>query len=318
MTDTSPTITRRPHFRRHDPQPFVIQDDDIAIVRFVYEGRFRRSTDICKFMSHRPAKKILERLAVLYHNGALDRPAAQRDYFSANKRRPAYIYAIGSRGAALLAEVDGIEMPKTDWSRAKNGARPTLHPPSPSDLRRTHRVQNGDQTAPRSQIYRTFRNSQPRARPPPSNSPTPGSGRPRCQHQTASSSTRRMCLMPPSASISFRSEQDFSTCWRPTERPCPCGASTFSKTSLLRKISHLLPRTQGRLSQPHLQHPKFQSADRAPRSPERATNTIAMIKKHIAPTNMFLFTDVASLQNARDVLALAWTTAKGEHVRLAD
>lgn len=26
----------------------------VAIIRFVYEGRFRRSTDICKFMSHRP------------------------------------------------------------------------------------------------------------------------------------------------------------------------------------------------------------------------------------------------------------------------
>ena len=79
MTDTTPIIPRRPHFRRHDPQPFIVQNDDIAIARFVYEGRFRRSTDICKFMAHRPAKKILERLAVLYHNQVLDRPRAQRD-----------------------------------------------------------------------------------------------------------------------------------------------------------------------------------------------------------------------------------------------
>src|SRR5947207_993329 len=77
MTDTAPTTPRRPHFRRHNPQPFVVQNDDIAIARFVHDGRFRRSPDIVQHINHlhrlagqppRPAKKIIERLGVLYHN----------------------------------------------------------------------------------------------------------------------------------------------------------------------------------------------------------------------------------------------------------
>ena len=45
---------------------------------------------------------------------------------------------------------------------------------------------------------------------------------------------------------------------------------------------------------------------------------IKVIKKHVAPSNMFLFTDSAALQSAPDVLSLAWTSAKGQPVRLID
>jgi hypothetical protein len=45
---------------------------------------------------------------------------------------------------------------------------------------------------------------------------------------------------------------------------------------------------------------------------------ISMLKKHVTPSNMFLFTDAAALQSAPDVLSLAWTSGKGQPVRLID
>ena len=51
---------------------------------------------------------------------------------------------------------------------------------------------------------------------------------------------------------------------------------------------------------------------------ERTANMIAMIKKHVAPSNMFLFTHSAALQSASDVLSLAWTSGKDQPVRLID
>ena len=109
-----PTASRRPHFRRHAPPPLRITDDDIAIVRHVGKHRFLRSTHIARLLQ-RPAKKVVERLGALYHTGYLDRPRAQLDYYATSGRAP-YVYALGNRGAALLAEVDGVEQPKVDWT----------------------------------------------------------------------------------------------------------------------------------------------------------------------------------------------------------
>jgi hypothetical protein len=83
-------------------------------------------TDICKFMGRRPPKKIVERVGVLFHNGYLDRPASQRDYYRANARRAPYIYALGNRGKELLADL--VEPPKTDLTRAnREMGRPFIH-----------------------------------------------------------------------------------------------------------------------------------------------------------------------------------------------
>ena len=56
------------------------------------------------------------------------------------------------------------------------------------------------------------------------------------------------------------------------------------------------------------------------KTPDRVRNAIAMIQKHIVPggSNIFLFTDVETLQNASNVLAVEWITSKGQRVRLRD
>ena len=124
---TQHSTQRRPHFRRSKPPPIRITDDDIAIVRHVDEHRFRRSTDLVRLLAPRPPKKIIERLGVLYHTGYLDRPPAQRDYFTA-RTRPAYIYALGNRGAGLLHALDGTDAPKVDWTdKNRTVGRPFMH-----------------------------------------------------------------------------------------------------------------------------------------------------------------------------------------------
>lgn len=91
-----------------------LTDDDIAVIRHVAAHRFLRSTHVVSLLQ-RPSKKVLERLAALYHNGYLDRPRAQLDYYATAGSAP-LVYALGNKGAALLAERDGTSFPKVDWT----------------------------------------------------------------------------------------------------------------------------------------------------------------------------------------------------------
>ncbi|NJO35184.1 MAG: hypothetical protein HC869_20820 [Rhodospirillales bacterium] len=62
-----------------------LTEDDLAIIRHIAKHRFLRSTHLIRLMPHRSYKKLVERLGALYHNGYLDRPRAQLDYY-ANRR----------------------------------------------------------------------------------------------------------------------------------------------------------------------------------------------------------------------------------------
>ena len=66
-------------------------------------------------MPHRSYKKLLERLGALYHNGFVDRPRAQLDYYSTAGSAP-IVYALGNRGALVLAEHDGMDRAQVDWT----------------------------------------------------------------------------------------------------------------------------------------------------------------------------------------------------------
>lgn len=106
---------RRPKFKRASPQSIKLTEDDIAITRYIAEHRFRRSSDVFRHLSHRPPKKLRERLRKLYDLGYLDRPLAQRDdHIQIGKAH--LIYALGDRGAQLLSEVDGFVAPKSSWT----------------------------------------------------------------------------------------------------------------------------------------------------------------------------------------------------------
>lgn len=91
-----------------------LTDDDLAAIRFVANHRFLRSTHLIALLERSP-KKLLERFAALYHNGYLDRPRAQLDYYATAGSAP-LVYALGNKGADILTELDGSQRAKVDWT----------------------------------------------------------------------------------------------------------------------------------------------------------------------------------------------------------
>lgn len=105
--------------------PIHLTDDDVAILRYVNDYRFRRSSDIYRRLSHRSQNKVRERLRKLYDLAYLDRPLAQRDNHLQRGKAHA-IYALGNRGSQILSHIDGTTPPKTDWTQ-KNHQVKQLH-----------------------------------------------------------------------------------------------------------------------------------------------------------------------------------------------
>ncbi len=92
-----------------------LTDDDLAVLRFIARYRFLRSTHLVRLFPERSAKKLIERLGVLYHNQYLDRPRAQLDYYATAGSSP-MVYALGNRGADALAAHDGASRAHVDWT----------------------------------------------------------------------------------------------------------------------------------------------------------------------------------------------------------
>ena len=96
VSDTLGAKARRPRFSRTAPDPIQLTTDDIAIIGHVARHRFLRSTHLARLIPHRSYKKLIERLAALYHNGYLDRPRAQLDAYARSGSAP-MVYALGGR-----------------------------------------------------------------------------------------------------------------------------------------------------------------------------------------------------------------------------
>jgi len=103
---------RRLRFRRHrfGKPTFVLQERDHEIIRLVGNYRFITSEEIQALISGSD-QTILRRLQKLYHAGYLDRPRSQR--LRGNTKM---IYALGNKGAHLVATLLGIEPSKGDWA----------------------------------------------------------------------------------------------------------------------------------------------------------------------------------------------------------
>ena len=114
MTLPQPATARRTRFKRATPDPMRLTSDDLTILRHIAKHRFLRSTHLLRLMSDRSMKKLIERLGALYHNGYVDRPRAQLDYYAAAGSSP-MVYALGNRGALVLAEYD-MDRAQIDWT----------------------------------------------------------------------------------------------------------------------------------------------------------------------------------------------------------
>ncbi len=70
----------------------------------------------------RSPDRLRRRLSALYHNGYLDRPIAQRDSFARLGSAP-LVYALGTKGAVALAEIDARYVAAVDWTDKNRTAR---------------------------------------------------------------------------------------------------------------------------------------------------------------------------------------------------
>jgi len=116
---------RRPRFARSRPAPLHFTPDDLTILRHVAEHRFLRSTHLVQLIERSP-DRLIRRLAHLFHNGFLDRPIAQRDSFARVGSAP-LVYALGTKGAAVLAEIDARYSAAVEWTdKNRSAKRPYL------------------------------------------------------------------------------------------------------------------------------------------------------------------------------------------------
>jgi len=90
-----------------------LQPRDIQIIRLVYDFRFLNSDQINALVSG-SEQGILRRLQKLFHYGFLDRPPRQLINPLAGTQK--MVYALGDRGADLLAEKSPIDRGKIKWT----------------------------------------------------------------------------------------------------------------------------------------------------------------------------------------------------------
>src|SRR6185295_4209660 len=113
-----PISVRRPRFERATTREFHLTPRDLDLIRAVAAHRFLRSTHLAALDGGSP-QKLLRRLHLLYHHGYLDRPRMQLEFYERGSEP--MVYALGNRGAVLLAKEDGEARGKLNWS-AKNSA----------------------------------------------------------------------------------------------------------------------------------------------------------------------------------------------------
>lgn len=110
------SASRRPRFcRASDAPAFRLTRDDIAIILHIARHRFLRSSHVAALV-RRSVDRTNDRLCHLYHAGYVERPRAQLDYYPTNGSAP-IVYALADRGARVLREREGIDLPHVDWSR---------------------------------------------------------------------------------------------------------------------------------------------------------------------------------------------------------
>jgi len=313
---TLPPGTRRPHFRRHAPMPMRTTPDDIAIVRFVGKHRFRRSTDIVRHMSHRAPKKIVERLTELYHGNLLDRPRAQLDHFDPHHRAP-YVYALGNKGAALLAELDDARASGIDWTdKNREAGRPFID----------HALLIGDVMTAAARVMRArpdvllLEPADILANAPEQTQRSDNPWRFAAPVPTDNGLLQDLAIIPDKA-FGF----DFTIARkRPyffLEADCatmPVWRSNLQQSSMRKKF---LVYHHGHAAQLHTARygvGNFRVLT-VTSSAERIASMIDAVKQITSGkgTNLFLFATAAAVRTCNDFLALPWTSGKGETVSLA-
>lgn len=307
---------RRTRFARLAPPPLRLTDDDIAIVRHVARHRFLRSTHIARLLPDRSAKKLVERLGLLYHNGVLDRPRAQLDYYATAGSAP-LVYALGSRGALLLAERDGMDRADVDWTW-KNRTVGRLfieHTLLTADVMVAAELVMRQHSTVRMISAEAIIANAPEAT---GRAASPLKLTVRANHAGA---VRDLSVIPDAVfGLDFTAARIRKYFFLEADRATmPITRADLGQTSILRKlVTYLAGGGTGNAFGRHLGIGNFRVLT-VTTSAERMASMIATLQGLTGGTgsSQFLFADRASFANTPDLLTLPWTTGKGERVTLA-
>jgi hypothetical protein len=309
MSQTIGVITkRRPRFHRAEEAPaFQLTERDVEMARQVASHRFLRSTHVSQLLSA-PHHKIRERLASLYHAGYLDRPRAQLEYHVQGGGSAPIVYALGTRGARLLIERDGLENADIDWARKNHeaGRQFILHTLSVADIRVALtvacRAREGLTLQHPTQLLATLPDET-------RNSLNPWTMRVRLQHNGALRDIGLLpdyvfaLILPDGRRRPFVVECDRGT--MPVER------ATLDQTSMLRKFLAYEAVRQQRMHTARYGWLNFRVLTIAP-----STDRIATMRATVARTAalkaspLFLFADHPTLLQS-DILGSSWVDAIG-------
>jgi hypothetical protein len=116
---------RRPRFRRTRTRPFLVTERDLAIIELVYRYRLLNSEHLASLVKG-SSQVIRRRLQLLYHARYLDRPRIQIADFYRNSKPEPMVYALGNKGADLLAEHLGLPRRTIDWTAKNRKIRDTF------------------------------------------------------------------------------------------------------------------------------------------------------------------------------------------------
>lgn len=308
---------RRSKFKRAAAEPMRLTDDDLAILRHIAKHRFLRSTHLALLLPHRSYKKLLERLGALYHNGFVDRPRAQLDYYATAGSAP-IVYALGNRGALVLAESDGMDRAQVDWTW-KNRAVGRLYI--------DHTLLTADvivaaqwATRQRPDIKVISAGTMLAAAPESTrHAENPFKLKTRTNYQ---GKLVDLSVIPDAVfGLDFTAERKRKYFFLEADRATmPISRADLNQTSFMRKlIAYLAGGGKANAFGAHFGIGNFRVLT-VTTSSERTATMIAALKEltNGAGSSQFLFVDRAALSESANLFSLEWRTGKGDVVTLAD
>lgn len=106
---------RSPRFARVDDEMSVATERHLAILRWLFEHRVL-SSDLIAALDGGSPQQVLRTLRTMYDAALIDRPKAQIALLIQRGNAP-LMYCLGRAGARLLAERDGVDVSRIDWTQ---------------------------------------------------------------------------------------------------------------------------------------------------------------------------------------------------------
>lgn len=312
-----PATARRSRFKRAAPEPLRLTDDDMAIIRHIARHRFLRSTHLLQLMPERSAKKLIERLGALYHNGYIDRPRAQLDYYATAGSAP-MVHAVGNRGAQALADRNGVARGQIDWTwKNRSVGRVFIeHTLLTADAMVATECAVASHADVRLMDAAEILTNAPETTRRAAN---PFRLATRAQHE---GQLVDLAVIPDAVfGLDFSVERKRKYFFLEADRATmPVVRRDLDQTSFVRKlVTYLAGGGQPNAFGAHFGVGNFRVLT-VTTSCERMATMIDALKQLTrgAGSHQFLFVDRATLQDCRDLLSLEWVSGKGERVTLRD